>query len=145
MLCLKRLCPENCPRGNLPPPLVSVRVWFTISVRIRAGGNFPRGKLSQNRKRHFKGGKPIAPMDFKNILENQTFQRIAKFIMADFYKMDFIKGNVISVYRRNVQYLEVYQPLFFGREMIWKWMMKVLFAADMPIRLLCLSFNKGQT
>ena len=47
-------------------------------------------------------------MDFKNILENQTFQRIVKFIMADFYEMDFIKCNVISVYRWNVQYLEVY-------------------------------------
>ena len=27
----------------------------------------------------------------KNILENQTFQRIAKFIMVDSYEMDFIK------------------------------------------------------
>ena len=33
----------------------------------------------------------------QNILENQTFQRIAKFIMADFYEMDFMKGIVISV------------------------------------------------
>ena len=31
----------------------------------------------------------------KNILENQTFQRIAKFIMADFYEMDFMKGFVV--------------------------------------------------
>ena len=28
----------------------------------------------------------------QNILENQTFQRMAKFIMADFYEMDFMKG-----------------------------------------------------
>ena len=28
----------------------------------------------------------------QNILENQTFQRTAKFIMADFYEMDFMKG-----------------------------------------------------
>ena len=35
--CLK-WCPENCPRGKLPP--VRVRVWFRISVRIRAGGKF---------------------------------------------------------------------------------------------------------
>ena len=27
----------------------------------------------------------------KNILENQTFQRIAKFIMVDSYEMDFMK------------------------------------------------------
>ena len=30
----------------------------------------------------------------QNILENQTFQRKAKFIMGDFYKMDFMKGIV---------------------------------------------------
>ena len=28
-------------------------------------------------------------------LENQTFQRIAKSIMADFYEIDFMKGTVI--------------------------------------------------
>ena len=33
----------------------------------------------------------------QNILENQTFQRIAKFIMVDSYEMDFIKGIVILV------------------------------------------------
>ena len=33
----------------------------------------------------------------KNILENQTFQRIAKFIMADFYEINFMKGIVILV------------------------------------------------
>ena len=27
----------------------------------------------------------------QNILENQTFQRIAKFIMVDSYEMDFLK------------------------------------------------------
>ena len=31
----------------------------------------------------------------QNILENQTFQRIAKFVMVHSYKMDFMKGNVI--------------------------------------------------
>ena len=39
-------CLENCPQGKFPP--VRVRVWFTISVRIRAGGNFPRGQFSWN-------------------------------------------------------------------------------------------------
>ena len=34
---------------------------------------------------------------FQNILENQTFQRIAKFIMVDSYEIDFMKGNVILV------------------------------------------------
>ena len=36
-------------------------------------------------------------MDFAEYLENQTFQRIAKFIMADFYEMDFMKGIVILI------------------------------------------------
>ena len=34
---------------------------------------------------------------FQNILENQTFRRIAKFIMVDSYEIDFMKGNVILV------------------------------------------------
>ena len=34
---------------------------------------------------------------FQNILENRMFQIIAKFIMADFYEMDFMKGIVILV------------------------------------------------
>ena len=42
----------------------------------------------------------------QNILENQTFQRIAKFIMADFYEMDFMNG-IGSKSRWDVQYLEV--------------------------------------
>ena len=33
----------------------------------------------------------------QNVLEIQTFQRIAKFIMVNSYKMDFTKGNVILV------------------------------------------------
>ena len=36
-------------------------------------------------------------MDFAEHLENQTFQRIAKFIMVDSYEMDFMKGTVILV------------------------------------------------
>ena len=31
------------------------------------------------------------------MLENQAFQRIAKFIMVDSYEMDFMKGIVILV------------------------------------------------
>ena len=37
------------------------------------------------------------PMDLQKILENQTFQRIAKFIMFDSYKMDFMRGNATLV------------------------------------------------
>ena len=31
---------ENCP------PIRGVMVWFRVRVRIRVGGNFPRGQLS---------------------------------------------------------------------------------------------------
>ena len=34
-------CPENFPRGKLPP--FRVRVWFRISVRIRTDGQFSSG------------------------------------------------------------------------------------------------------
>ena len=43
------------------------------------------------KKRHVKGEKNDAPVDFENILENQTVQRVGKFIMSDFYEMDFMK------------------------------------------------------
>ena len=33
----------------------------------------------------------------QNISENQTFQRTPKFIMADFYEMDFMKGIAILI------------------------------------------------
>ena len=33
----------------------------------------------------------------QNILENQTFQWIAKFIMVDSYDMDFMKGIAVLV------------------------------------------------
>ena len=33
----------------------------------------------------------------QNISENQTFQRTPKFIMADFYEMNFMKGTVMLV------------------------------------------------
>ena len=49
----------------------------------------------------------------QNILENQTFQRIAKFIMVDSYEMDFIKGIVILV-----KVDDICKPLFIGREMM---------------------------
>ena len=39
----------------------------------------------------------------QNILQNQTSQRIAKFIMAIIYEMDFMKGIAISV-KKNKMY-----------------------------------------
>ena len=38
---------------------------------------------------------PLLQWILQNILENQAFQIIAKFIMTDFYQMDFMKGIVI--------------------------------------------------
>ena len=53
--------------------------------------------LCFDKKRHIKGEKYISPMDFaeQSILENQIFQKMAKFIMADSYEMDFVNGVVI--------------------------------------------------
>ena len=49
--------------------------------------------LCVDKKRHIKGEKYITPMNFAEHLrlENQTFQRIAMFILIDSYKMDFKK------------------------------------------------------
>ena len=44
------------------------------------------------RIRHIKGVKHIASMDFAEYLEYQTFQRIKKFIMTNFYGRDFMEG-----------------------------------------------------
>ena len=90
--------------GKLPPRKIAPRsgpgfgLGLALELGLGAillGGNFPRTVLI--RKRHIKGGKHIAPMDFAEYLENQTFQRIAKFVMADFYEMDFMKGIVILI------------------------------------------------
>ena len=55
----------------------------------------------------------------QSILENQTLQRTAKLIiwliMVDFYGMDVMKG-IGSKIRWDVQNLQVYYPLFIGRE-----------------------------
>ena len=49
-------------------------------------------------KKIMKGKNYITPMDFtEHLIENQTFQRTAKFIMVNFYEMDFMKGNVTLV------------------------------------------------
>ena len=71
----------------------------------------------------------------KNILESQTFQRIAKFSMVDSYEMDFMKNIVILVKTD-----EMYNILR------WRW--NSSFAGGyplMPIRLLRPSFIKGHT
>ena len=51
------------------------------------------------KKRHIKGEKYITPMDFAEhkFFENQTFQKIAIFIMVDSYEMDFMNSIVILV------------------------------------------------
>ena len=63
---------------------------------------------------------PLLQWILQNILENQTFQIIAKFIMAHFYERDFMKGIVILV-KVDEMYniLKSAKPLFIGREMSW--------------------------
>ena len=62
----------------------------------------------------------------QNILENQAFQRIAKFIMVDFYEMDFMIGIVILV-----KVDEMYNILKSASHCLlverwkWNWMIKV--------------------
>ena len=53
--------------------------------------------LCFDQKRYIKGEKHIVPMDFAEYLRILDVQRIAKFIMADFYEMDFMKAIVILV------------------------------------------------
>ena len=72
----------------------------------------------------------------QNILENQTFQKIAKFIIASFYEMDFMKDtwNLLAT-------------VYWSRDTRDKMEMddRSCFAGDTPIHFLCPSFNKGQT
>ena len=83
----------------------------------------------------------------QSILENQTFQRIAKFITADFYEMDLIKGIVTlvkvdemcNIFKSASQCLLVERWDGNGSPANGS------FAGDIPIRLLYPSFNKGQT
>ena len=52
------------------------------------------------------------------ILENQTFQKIVKFIMVDFYEMDFMKATVILVkVDETCNILKSASHCFIGREM----------------------------
>ena len=84
----------------------------------------------------------------QNILENQTFQRKAEFIIGDFYEMDFTKAIVILV-----KIDEMYNILKSANYCLlherwkWNWIVKV-FAGICPwtsVRLLlCSSFIKGQ-
>ena len=50
------------------------------------------------KKRHMKSGKNIAPMDSSESLRKSVSQiSNVKFILGDFYKMDFMNGIVILV------------------------------------------------
>ena len=52
-------------------------------------------KTQKRRKTHYSSG--FCRIYQKTRSENQTFQRIPNFIMADFYEMDFMKRNVILI------------------------------------------------
>ena len=49
------------------------------------------------RKRHIKGGKHIALMNFAEYLKKSNVSENRKVIMANFYKMDLMKGIAILV------------------------------------------------
>ena len=52
------------------------------------------GKCYALIKKDISNKKHIDQMDLQNISENQKVQRTAKFIVAGFYEMDFMKGIV---------------------------------------------------
>ena len=83
----------------------------------------------------------------QNIIEKKMFQRIAKFIMVDSYKMDFMKGDFILV-KLNEMYniLKSASHCLFVKRWRWNWMIKVFARVCpwMPILLLRPSFIKGQ-
>ena len=90
-----------------------------------------------------KAKKTLLQCILQNILKNQTFQRIVKFIMVDFYEMNFMKA-IGSKSRWDVQYLA--SQCLLVKRWRWSWMTKV-FAGVCPwisIRLLCPSFIKGE-
>ena len=62
----------------------------------------------------------------QNIFKNQTFQRIAKFIMADFYEMNFMKGIVILVNADKMYNIQPSASHCLLVEMRWKFMIKVV-------------------
>ena len=83
----------------------------------------------------------------QKVFEIQTFQRIAKFIMVNSYKMDFTKGNVVLV-----KVDEMYNILksvghsSFVERWRWNWMIRFFakVCSWMSIRLLRPSFIKEQ-
>ena len=82
-----------------------------------------------------------------NILEIQTFQRIAKFNMVDFYEMDIMKGIVILVkVDEKYNILKFTSHCLLVKGWTWNWIIKV-FAGVCPwmsMRLLRPSFSNGQ-
>ena len=84
-------------------------------------------KTYQSWKRHCSNG-------FCRILRKSVVSRNSKVYYGRFLRNGLHERHCyISKSRSNVQYLEVSWPLFIGREMRQKWMVKVLFAGDMSI------------
>ena len=82
----------------------------------------------------------------QNILENQTFQRIENFIMADFYEMDFMKGATLVKVDEMYNILKSTNHCLLVERWRWNWMIKVFARVClwMSRRLLRPSFIKGQ-
>ena len=80
---------------------------------------------------------------FQNILENQTFQKIVKFIMVDFYEMDFMNAIVVLVkVDETCNILKSTSHCLLVERWKWNWMINV-FAVVCPWKLLRPSFIKG--
>ena len=68
----------------------------------------------------------------QNILENQVFQRIANFIMINFYEMNLMKGNVILVdVDQMYNIFKSASHCLFVEKWRWNWLIKV-FAVVCP-------------
>ena len=83
----------------------------------------------------------------QNILENQVFQRIANFIMINFYEMNLMKGNVILVdVDQMYNIFKSASHCLFVEKWRWNWLIKVfaVVCPGMSIHLPRPSFIKWQ-
>ena len=89
---------EKQVKGALAIEPAKITIIFIFESKKQGGYSKQKNKRRRKKcyvlvkKRHVKGEKNDAPVDFENILENQTVQGVVgKLIMSDFYEMDFMK------------------------------------------------------
>ena len=83
MIGVRKIAPEqNCPRSG---PGFGLGLALELGLgAILLGGNFPRTVLI--RKRHIKGGKHIAPMDFAEYLRKSDVSENSKVYYGRFLR-----------------------------------------------------------